>query len=408
MEIGEHPKVSTRPPPARAIANFSGFQEAWKRVWIRPQTMSSEKDAQHPDNRPSAGDGTDEQLVAMTPDAVELKPIIPPAKKPATPAEVPPVADPGTPEGAPVKKKKTKVHAPDPRGRISQPTLVLADEKDLGDLPEMPALRPEPISPEDLASVVVEELSPFLEEQEGPPPAEAAGEESPATEVIEPPDTPPASPNEPGNPQSETAPAGTSGAAPVAAGPDTSRPKWSLDTGDRKWLIILLAGLLVIGGVFYFMLRSGLPVDSIYHAQSKPNLPIKGQKVTIGNLEMDWKDEGSGSLAGGIKANTLLPRLSLRFEAGSRGAVRIFFKNERDQLVGDTVDFELAGEAVERVVTCTGGLRSRLEYDALRARDLARWTIEIHEGPNPQAPLAEFQMLCRLAIPWNLDRESSP
>lgn len=366
--------------------------------------MSSENDAQHPDNNPSAGDGTDEPLVAMTPDAVDLRPIIPPGKKPATPEEVTQEAD----SGATVKKKRTKVHAPDPRGRISQPTFVLTDEKDLGDLPEMPALRPEPISAEDLASVVVEELSPLLEEPVGPPTGEAAGGENPETEVLETPDTPPDSTNEPGNPRPESEPASTSGGAPVAAGPDSSRPKWSLDSGDRKWLVILLAGLLVIGGAFYFMLRSGLPVDSIYHAQSKPKLPIKGEKVTIGNLEMDWKDEGSGSLAGGIKANTLLPRLSLRFEAGSRGAVRIFFKNERDQLVGDTVDFELTGEAVERVVTCTGGLRSRLEYDALRARDLARWTIEIHEGPNPQAPLTEFNMLCRLAIPWNLDRESSP
>ncbi|MFM7181213.1 MAG: hypothetical protein ACKO2G_07095 [Verrucomicrobiales bacterium] len=333
-----------------------------------------------------------ELLAGIVPDPVELKPI-PAEKKPDKPQD--------DDAGGTGKKRWKKVHAPDRRAKQIPAELPLADEPSIGDLPEFPVLRPEAPPEGEEAELDPAELAEALANPDEQPPEEVTADGE--------------APSSPGDTQEGTESEGvaTPDAQPAAApnasqGPGTALPRLNLDPSDRKWLLILLGGLFVVGIGFYFLLRPGLPVDSVYNAQITPNLPIKGERLTIRELTIDWKDNDSGSLAGGINAKTLLPRISMRFEPGSTGSARLFFRDERELLVGDTVDLELANGGLDRVVTCTVGLRSRLEYDALRSRDLERWTIEIHEGPRPGAPLSEFKLLCRLAVPWNLDKKSSP
>jgi hypothetical protein len=337
------------------------------------------------------GDGSEDLLASLTPTPLELKPIQGARKVVKSREEEDDLHD------SPGNKRKKKLHAPDPKSRPALPELPLTDEPGIGDLPELPAIRPELVAPDRETLVELEELIAGSDAGNPAPagdePATPAGEEAGDAGI----DAGAASSTPPTAPKTEV--------------PVTDRPPGLLttpDAGERKWLGLLLAGLLVIGGVFYFLLRSALPSDSGSQARLKPNLPIKGEKVTIEALDMDWKDEGSDSLAGGLKASTLFPRVSMRFAPGGSGAVRIFFRNEREQLVGDSVDLEPGGGSAEHVVTCTAGLRSRLEYDVLRTQDAARWTLEIHEGPKVGAPLSEFTLLSRLAIPWNLERQSSP
>lgn len=350
-----------------------------------------------PENLRSPDDGSEEFLAGLTPEAVEIQPIGGTKKSPKS--------ENGS-GGPPGRKRGKKVHAPDPKAKPNLPELPLSDEPGIGELPDLPALRLEAAPEGEEPALVVEELSTVLESME-----ELPGGETPATE-----DAPlaggepgPEKTDEDGAPPDSTV-EGTSETAPGETGALTSPAGFlsRLDASEKKWLLILLGGLFVVGACFYLLLRSGLPSASSHQALEKPDLPIRGEKVTIQDLQIDWKDEGSGSLTGGMKANTLLPRISLRFAPGGSGAVRIFFKDEREQLVGDTVDIDVAGGIPEHVVTCTAGLRSRLEYDALRARDTARWTVDIYEGPKPGAPLSQFKLLRRLVIPWNLDLKSSP
>lgn len=392
------------------------------------------------ENDPNLGE--DDRLAPMTPGSLERKPILGGQKKsksskpkgssgPTNPTSAPaetgktPEAEstpPAAPAGGEASGKKKKVHAPDPLARAAQTILPLGGDNDLDDLPDLPDLSTVPDSrampgpssapepPTDGIESAIADPSPDTTEEQTPvevtpEPNEAipeptavdapADEESPSSGGID--------------GAARTTQDEFSSALPASPGRETSgSPRWSLDGGERKWMILLLAGLLVTGVFFYVMLRSGLPSSSVHLAQTNPDLPIEGAKVTIEVLDIDWKDTGSDSVAGGLTKNTLFPRVTLRFKQGSAGAVRIFFRDEREHQVGDTENFEVGQATLERVVTCTEGLRSRIEYDGLRSRENNRWTLEIYEGSNPQGPLSEFTLLVRVNIPWNLARNPSP
>lgn len=384
------------------------------RLWIALRNMSpTDPNPELPENAPSHGEGTDDPLVRMAPGAVERRPIPglrtkqeeEPVPADDSPADTPPPT-PAKPVEAPattVKKKKHKVHSPGHTPKPSPAALAFANDPDLANLPDLPEIHPFP-SPD--SEEPVAEAQPLNGDEDGVVfDAGAEGDANASADV--PGGAVPDDAAAPGDP-ARIEPATDSPAEDAAGTPAVGAPKWTWNAGEMKWMIVLLVGMLVVGGFFYAMLRSGLPADSTFLARTNPSLPIKGEKVTIGDLKMDWKDIGSGSLAGGLKSSTLFPRISLRFNSGSTGAVRIFFKDEREHQAGDTVNVDLSSGALETLVTCTVGLRSRLEYDDLRSRNLAHWTIEIHEGPNPQSPLSEFKLLCRLAVPWNLDRKTSP
>lgn len=379
-----------------------------------------------PENDPSARE--DDSLAPLSPEAVDRKPILGGKKKKSPETEVakpqekatdsPPekeMASAAPSENPPASRKK-KVHAPDPVNRPTQPVLPLGDDEDLEDLPELPTM---PAAPDTIPSSTdqssgespdeapVGVLPPAVEEREAAIAAESvlAAEEGSSAPAYTP-EVPAQEPvaQEAGledptvDPVPESPPRNQSDAAPA----------WSLDQGEKKWMILLLAGLLVTGVFFYVMLRSGLPSSSVHLAQAKPDLPIEGTKVIIEELTIDWKDTGSGSAAGGLNDSTLFPRVTLRFREGSTGAVRIFFRDEREHQVGDTENFEIGGSNLARTIVCTEGLRSRIEYDGLRSRETNRWTLEIYEGANPQGPLSEFKLLVRVTIPWNLERNPSP
>jgi hypothetical protein len=122
------------------------------RVWIRSRIMSpddTESNLSKPS--PTAGDGSEDLLASLTPEPLELKPIQP-ERRTAKSEE-----NGGDSFGG--KKRRRKVHAPDPKTRPLVPELPLADEPGIGELPELPALRHEPIPLDEEAVAELEGLS---------------------------------------------------------------------------------------------------------------------------------------------------------------------------------------------------------------------------------------------------------
>ena len=179
-----------------------------------------------------------------------------------------------------------------------------------------------------------------------------------------------------------------------------------VNPAEKRWLGILVAVLVLAGGLVFYLLKDALPSDSRYRATLTPELPIKGAKITIKSAEARWRQLGSKAEAATKDGLRICPEIALTFSPESTGALRIFFRNERDQQVGDTINMEIQGGRViggaeSSTATGTRGLRTILEYADLSAGENTHWSIEIHEGTDPRGPMSGYSLLAKISVPWN-------
>lgn len=238
-----------------------------------------------------------------------------------------------------------------------------------------------------------------------PDPTDALDGETlpPATPLADPPASPPPAPD-------ELAP----GAVPVPAAspPDAPTTVKQLDPVEKRWLAILAVVLVVACGILAILMRDGFPSDSRYVATLTPQLPIKGAKITIESIRTGWKQLGSRADVKSREGLRITPEVAFTLSPDSNGALRIFFRNERDQQAGDTINLEIrsgrvVGSDESPNVSCTKGLRTLLEYNDLGASGNTYWAIEIHEGSDPRGPITDYTLLAKLLVPWNLPPHSS-
>jgi hypothetical protein len=131
----------------------------------------------------------------------------------------------------------------------------------------------------------------------------------------------------------------------------------------------------------------------------EPVLPLKGEHVTLTALKAGWTEVAAGTV--GVRSGAVrVPWLSVELGEGSSGALRVFFRDERGQMVGDSKNLAAAdGRRAE--LRASDGLRSELEYADLAARPEAHWTVEIREGPDAMAPGRDFNLLLTMRVPWD-------
>lgn len=137
------------------------------------------------------------------------------------------------------------------------------------------------------------------------------------------------------------------------------------------------------------------------------DFPVKGERATVAGAESFWREpirEGANrDAARGTVA--VIPVVEIVLEPGTgSGALRILFRNDRSEPVGDTITRTFsngrfdAGGSERTECASTAGFEERGEFNALRAGQTEPWTVLVLEGPGPDAPAREFRTLFEMPL----------
>jgi hypothetical protein len=156
------------------------------------------------------------------------------------------------------------------------------------------------------------------------------------------------------------------------------RPHLGLSQMERTGMIALVV-LLLVGGLFiYFYSIHKLPTESTRAGTG--DFPIKGSKITVDSATSYWRspiDDGPNpeTFRRGTK---LLPVLVLKIAEG-RGDIRVLFRNEDRETIGDAVTRTIQG-AGQLEIPATAGFDDIGMHAAYRTGGSKPWTVEVLEA----------------------------
>lgn len=358
-----------------------------------------------------------DDLPAPAPNAVEATPVEPDAPKPV-------VLPPATPS-------KPKMVTPTPRRKFGQqePSAKQAPEEeapaqpyeprkpmdDIGDIDDTtiraphkapaPKHKPSP-KPRETEPSATTDLQSYdsgsLEQETVPTPAvESVEMEAPPVEASAPspaeiePDAPVAPTGPIGN-HAEESPSPTT----PSSDPDPTVSPLHLSRLRRNFVLsnlekVLLLGLVLIlgvtGVVLVKMAKDRLPTHD--PASIRPRFPVKGEHATVKDMTTFWREPIAGR--DNVRTAKLIPVVKLDLE-GSGGAIRIFFLNEKAEIVGDPITRKVEGGTLE--ISSTAGFADPAEHSAYRTGEMEPWLLEVREAPSVDSPGDDFKPLFRTAI----------
>lgn len=174
--------------------------------------------------------------------------------------------------------------------------------------------------------------------------------------------------------------------------------------------LIVFAALVVVGGVLGVVgFYRNIPAQ--VDPYRMPKLPIVGEIVKITDARTYWRAPiRTGADADTTKADTImLPVVEITIGncPQPKGAVRLFFRNEHNELVGDPITrafsdmrFDANGKATLPMAS-TFGFNDFGAHQAYRAEKALPWKIEVFEGPSESAPRESFKKISTLPISSN-------
>lgn len=240
------------------------------------------------------------------------------------------------------------------------------DELDHWDEPE--AARP-------LPEIPVEKFAPSPVEP--PPPATAKTQPV----VTPPPVTPPA------DSQDEFSPVVPANATPVSL-----RPHLHLSKVERLGLVALTALLLIGGVMIYLNTINRLPTAT--GRVKATDFPIQGQHLAIVSADSFWR---APKAADTVRRGTQLVPVAELTSSGGPGAIRVFFRNDDGDLIGDAVTRHLQS-GTKLQIAATAGFDDVGMHAAYRTGDGKPWTIEVFEAPTENTPGPDFKKLFEMDV----------
>lgn len=201
--------------------------------------------------------------------------------------------------------------------------------------------------------------------------------------------------NEPIATEAEEESAKPGDAVEVVAPPVPKRPaKYS--ALERFGMVALVLVLLGMAAGVLFYTASRLPVETL--SSKVPKFPLKGQYVTIQSAKTYWRDVvTSGPEADIVRRGTrLLPVLDLSCSAGD-GVLRVLFRDEYGDSVGDIITRQIAAGAKVSVAS-TAGFNDAGMHAAYRTGETKPWKIEVYEGKSENFSGNNFSKLFEIDI----------
>lgn len=164
---------------------------------------------------------------------------------------------------------------------------------------------------------------------------------------------------------------------PENAVPISLRPRLGLSNIERIGLIGLL--VILIGGATLVFISSLRPLAMRTITSKSTDFPIKGSNVTVISATSYWRAPiTDGAKADAFRRGTvLLPVLELAVTGGPAD-IRVFFRDEAGQIVGDAMTRNINGEATLKIAA-TAGFDDPGMHAAYRTGASKPWTIEVRE-----------------------------
>lgn len=178
------------------------------------------------------------------------------------------------------------------------------------------------------------------------------------------------------------------------------RPALNLTHIERAGLALLVLLLIAMGGVFYFSTIRQIPAGS--GRMDAKDFPIQGDKVEVVSATSYWrKPVTSGPNADTVQRETLLIPEAQFTSRGGPATLRIYFRNEHGDLVGDALTRTVQGEE-KLTLTATAGFDDLGKHAAYRTSESGRWTIEVLEASPGNPAAADFKRLFVMNIGTDL------
>ncbi len=179
-----------------------------------------------------------------------------------------------------------------------------------------------------------------------------------------------------------------------------------LKSSERKSLLALAAGVLVVALIAFYFLRGALPMG-VDRPPIAERFPASGDMFLVKSEGLGWArvDSATERVRLGVE---YVPQLNLKVEGSATGALRVVFLNELGRQRGDTVTVSIRNGTVAGAedgmlpILGTDGLANTLEYNDLRARPELSWRVEIREGADAQGDGRAFRTILRAPIPRDL------
>jgi len=138
-----------------------------------------------------------------------------------------------------------------------------------------------------------------------------------------------------------------------------------------------------------------------------PDFPMRGELVTIDNATTFWREPvRSGPNQDTARRDAkLIPALELKIkDVKSDGALRVFFRDESGQLVGDVVTHAVhngvfASTGNDQIqLAATAGFDDEGKHAAYQTAQTEPWTVEVFEGPEKGAAFENFKLLFEMPV----------
>lgn len=137
-----------------------------------------------------------------------------------------------------------------------------------------------------------------------------------------------------------------------------------------------------------------------------PDYPVAARFCTVQSADTYWRAvRRSGEQADVARSEVVvLPAVELAVSDAGSGALRVLFRDESGDYVGDAITHSFSGGTFDESGTATiefaatDGFEEESGYNAYRIRAEDRWTIEVLEGPSASASGDDYQSLFRIPI----------
>ncbi|MGJ8644284.1 MAG: hypothetical protein ACSHX9_12820 [Luteolibacter sp.] len=176
-----------------------------------------------------------------------------------------------------------------------------------------------------------------------------------------------------------------------AEGNETPKP-FSLSSFSKveKFSLLALIAVLSIAGILSIVHFSNrVPTKSTITEEI--DFPVDGSRVTITSAETYWREPKRGDNADVVRRGTkLIPVIDISLETKKSAAIRIFFRNDEGQVIGDGITRDVSGKKKLKI-PATAGFDDIGMHAAYRTGGSPPWFIQVYEGPNANASREQFK-----------------
>lgn len=180
-----------------------------------------------------------------------------------------------------------------------------------------------------------------------------------------------------------------------AATPHTPRPRRAMSGFERIGMIVL--GVLLLAGAvcFYEFFIKRLPSETL--RAETADFPIEGERMSVLAADTYWRvPVTEGADADTVRRGTqLMPEI--RMTVKGQGALRVLFRDDERQFVGDAVTREVDGQGSLRIAA-TAGFEDVGMHAAYRTGGTEPWTVSVYEGESVSSPGSGFKLLFEMNI----------